>query len=64
MERRQFEDSLDLSFEQYGQNDHIDGRSFAERGADLDVVRRDLRQEDALLFECRLSDQAFTGTNA
>ena len=59
----QFDDGFYLAFEQDGQNDHVHRRRLAQRRTDLDVIGRNFRQQDALLLERRLADNAFTGMN-
>ena len=57
-ERSQFDHRLHLSFKQHRQHDDVQRRRFAETRVDADVVGRDLREQDALLLERALPDQA------
>ena len=58
LERGQLDHRLDLSLEQDRQDDDGERRRLAETGADLDVVRRNARQQDRLLLQRALPDQA------
>ena len=58
VERRQLDDRLDLALEQDRQHDDVERRRLAEAGADVDVVVRRVGQQDALLLERALADQA------
>ena len=55
---------LDLAFEEDRQHDDVRGRRFAKTRADLDVILRHIREEDALLLERGLADQSFAETEA
>ena len=56
---RQFHDRLDLAFEEHRQHDDVGGLRLAQAGGDLNVILRRVGDQDALLFQRRLPDQAF-----
>ena len=58
VERRQLDYGLDLALEQNRQHDDVQRRRLAQAGADVDVVVRHVRQQDALFLERALTDQA------
>ena len=58
LERRELDDGLDLALEQDRQHDDVHRRRLAEARGDLDVIGRHVREQDALLLERRLADQA------
>ena len=64
LERREFDDGLHIAFEQDRQDDDVVWRGFAQAGVDLDVIAGDVRDEDALLLERALADEAFPGWNS
>ena len=51
----------DLAFEQDRQDDDVERRRLAEARADLDVVVGHVGEQDALLLEGALPDQALAG---
>ena len=51
--------ALHLAFEQHRQHDDAERRRLAQAGADLDVVVRDVGEQDPLLLERALPDQTF-----
>ena len=57
-ERGQLDDRFHLALEQHRQDDDARRRARAERRADADVVARRLREQDPLLLERALPDQA------
>ena len=60
---RQFDDGLGLALEQHWQDDDADLLRLAETGRNPDEIRRHVREQDALLFDRALPDQAFAGTD-
>ena len=63
-EARELDHRLHLALEQDGQDDDVARRRFAEAGRDLDVVVRNVLQQNRLLLERRLSDESFAGREA
>ena len=59
LERRQLEHAFDLAFEDDRQHDDVLRRRVAQAGRDPDVVGRNVREQDLLLLERALADQAF-----
>ena len=61
-ERGKFHDRFDLAFEEDRQDDDVHRLRFAQAGADLDIIRRHIRQKNAFLFQGGLADQSFAET--
>jgi len=59
LERRELENALHLPFENHRKNEDVLRRCGAEPGEDRDVVERHFRDEDLLLLDCTLADEAF-----
>ena len=59
LERGQFEHALDLAFEDQRQHEDAARRGLAQAGRDADVVGRQVGEQDLLLLEGALADQAF-----
>ena len=59
VERGQLDHRLHLAFEQHRQHDDAQRRRFAQARADLDVIRRHVGEQNALLLERALADQSF-----
>ena len=57
-ERGQLHHGVNLTFEEDRQHDDVERLGLAEAGGDLNVVVRDVRQQNALLLERRLTDDA------
>ena len=57
-------DRAHLALEQNGQHQDVERRGLAESRVDLNVVGRHARQQDRLLLQRALADQAFAGTEA
>ncbi|MDF2698109.1 MAG: hypothetical protein K0S65_6492, partial [Labilithrix sp.] len=64
LEARELDDGTHLVLEENRDDDDVERRRLAEPRADLDVVARHLREQDALLLERRLSDEALAQTEA
>src|SRR5215831_15887074 len=62
LERRQFNDGLDLAFKQDRQDDDVQRGRSAQTGIDLDIVRRDVREQYTFFLERALPHQSFTST--
>src|SRR5262249_37742065 len=58
IERGELDDRLDLALEDDRQHDDVDGLGLAEAGADTDVIAGHLAEEDPLLLEDALADEA------
>ena len=58
VERGQLDDRLDLALEDDRQDDDVQRGRLAQAGADPDVVARDVGDQDPLLLEGALADQA------
>ena len=58
LERRELEHALDLAFEDDRQHEDVLRRRRAEPGEDRDVVERHVRQQDLLLLDRALADEA------
>jgi hypothetical protein len=63
VERGELDDRLDLALEHDRQDDDVERLGLAEAAVDLDVVVGDVGQEDALLLEGALADQALAERN-
>ena len=59
MEGREFNHGLGLAFKEHRQNDDVVRRRFAESGTNVDVVRGNVGDEDALFLERALAHQTF-----
>ena len=59
LEGGQLDHRLHLAFEQHRQDDDVERRGLAQARADLDVVLGHVGEQDALLLEGALADQAF-----
>ena len=57
VEGGQLDDGFDLAFEQHRQHDDAQRRRLAQPGADLDVIRRHVGEQDALLLQRALAHQ-------
>ena len=58
LQRRQLDDGLRFAFEQHREHDDVLGTGGAEAGVDARVVGGDLGEQDALLFQRALTDEA------
>src|SRR5256886_854806 len=58
LERRQFDDGAHLALEEDRQHDDVGGYRLTQRRVDLDVVLRNVLEDDSLLLERALTDQA------
>ena len=63
MERCQLDDRFRLAFEQDGKNDDVLRSGHAKARVDAGVAGWNLRQENALLFERALADEALPHFN-
>ena len=63
-EARELDDRLHLALEQDRQHDDVARRRLAEPRRDLDVVVGNVRQQDRLLLERRLPDEALAEVEA
>ena len=61
LERRQLDHREHLLLEEHRQHDDVRRRRLAEAGRDLQVVRRRLGDQDALLLDRGLADQRLAG---
>ena len=59
LEGRQLDDRFGHPFEQYRQHHDVHGRSFPKAGVDLHVIAWHVGEQDALLLQSALPDQAF-----
>ena len=59
VERGEFDDRLDLALEEHGQHHDVARLALAQARADRDVVVRHVGEQDALLLERTLPDEAF-----
>ena len=64
LERRELHHRFDLAFEEDRQHNDVVRRRFAEPGADLHIIVRHVREEDALFLQRGLADQAFAELEA
>ena len=64
LKRGQLDDGFHLAFEQDRQHDDIHRSRFPERGSDLNVFPGHFRQQDPLLFERSLPNQALTSADS
>ena len=64
VERRQLDDRLHLAFEHHRQHHDVGRGRLAKTGADLHVIGRHVREDDALLLEGALADEPFAGAEA
>src|SRR4029077_10400117 len=60
----QFDHSPDVSFKQNGQDHYVERRSFTQAGAYLNVIGRDLGEQDALFLQRALADQSLAQPEA
>ena len=59
VERRQLDHRFDVALEQHRQDDDVERWRRAQAGADVDVVARDLAEQNAALFVRALANQSF-----
>ena len=64
LHRGKFHHGFDLAFKEDGQHHDVSGRRLAQPRINVHVIRRDVGQENALLFQRGLADQTFTETEA
>src|SRR5262245_24413050 len=64
LEARELDDGTELVFEEHGQHDEVEWGCFTETRADLDVIARDLGEQDRLPFDRGLTDDAFAEPEA
>ncbi len=64
MEGRQFDHGPDVSFKENGQDDYVERRSFTQARAYLNVIGRDLGEQDALFLQRALADQSLAQPEA
>src|SRR5207302_9398837 len=64
LERGKFHDRFHLALKQDRQHHNVHRRRFAQSGANLYVVGRHAREQDALFFQRRLADKSFAESEA